>query len=34
MVLDHLDMSKLHGIMDTPVDQPYWPGEYQPFRLK
>lgn len=34
MILNHLDMSKLHGIMDTPVDQPYWPGEYQPFKLK
>lgn len=33
MILDHLDMSKLHGIMDTPDDQPYWPGRYRPFML-
>ena len=34
LVLNHLDSIKLHGIMDTPVDQPYWPGDYKPFRLK
>ncbi len=34
LILNHLDRSKLHGIMDTPVDQPFWPGEYEPFRLK
>jgi len=34
MVLNHLNRSKLHGIMDTPVDQPYWPGKYKCFKLK
>jgi 2,3-bisphosphoglycerate-independent phosphoglycerate mutase len=34
MVLNHLNRSKLHGIMDTPVDQPYWPGKYKSFKLK
>lgn len=34
LILNHLDRAKLHGIMDTPVDQPYWPGDYEPFRLK
>ena len=33
LILNHLDRSKLSGIMDTPVDQPYWPGSYEPFRL-
>ena len=31
LVLNHLDRAKLQGIMDTPVDQPYWPGGYEPF---
>ncbi len=34
LILNHLDRSKLHGIMDTPFDQPYWPGECEPFQLK
>jgi len=34
LILNHLDKAKLQGIMDTPVDQPYWPGDYEPFRLK
>ena len=34
MVLNHLNRSKLHGIMDTPVDQPYWPGKYNSFKLE
>ncbi|MFO7558622.1 MAG: alkaline phosphatase family protein [Desulfobacterales bacterium] len=34
MILNHLDRSKLFGIMDTPVDQPYWPGEYETLKLK
>jgi len=33
LVLNHLDRAKLVGIMDTPEDQPYWPGRYQPFRV-
>lgn len=34
LVLNHLDRSKLVGIMDTPHDQPYWPGRYHPFQVK
>ena len=34
LILNHLERSKLRGIMDTPVDQPHWPGDYEPFRLK
>ena len=34
MVLNHLNRSKLHGIMDTPVDQPYWPGKYKSLKLE
>lgn len=30
LVLNHLDRAKLHGIMDMPVNQPYWPGQYDP----
>ncbi len=33
MVLNFLDRSKLKGLMDTAVDQPYWPGRRSPFRL-
>jgi 2,3-bisphosphoglycerate-independent phosphoglycerate mutase len=33
LVLNHLDRSKLQGLMDTPLDQPYWPGDYEPFRV-
>lgn len=28
LILNHLDRSKLHGLMDTPCDQPFWPGNY------
>jgi len=31
LVVNHLDRAKLHGLMDTPVDQPFWPGHAQPF---
>jgi 2,3-bisphosphoglycerate-independent phosphoglycerate mutase len=34
LILNHLDRAKLQGIMDTPVDQPYWPGRYAPFRVR
>lgn len=34
LILNHLDRAKLQGVMDTPVDQPYWPGDYEPFWLK
>lgn len=33
MVLNCLDMGKLAGLMDTPHDQPYWPGESEPFEV-
>jgi 2,3-bisphosphoglycerate-independent phosphoglycerate mutase len=33
LILNHLDRAKLQGIMDTPVDQPYWPGRYTPLRV-
>jgi 2,3-bisphosphoglycerate-independent phosphoglycerate mutase len=34
LVLNHLDRAKLQGIMDTPEDQPYWPGRYDPLRVE
>ena len=34
MVLNWLDRAKLAGLMDTPDDQPYWPGIRNPFRLE
>ncbi len=34
LILNHLDRSKLQGIMDTPYDQPFWPGNYEPFRIR
>ncbi|WP_319524965.1 alkaline phosphatase family protein [uncultured Desulfosarcina sp.] len=34
LIVNHLDRAKLHGLMDTPIDQPYWPGRAQPFRLR
>jgi len=33
MILNSLDRGKLKGLMDTPVDQPYWPGVYEPFKI-
>jgi 2,3-bisphosphoglycerate-independent phosphoglycerate mutase len=33
MILNALDRAKLHGLMDTPRDQPYWPGRYMAFKL-
>jgi len=33
LVLNHLDKAKLRGLMDTPLDQHYWPGDYEHFRL-
>ncbi len=33
LVLNHLDKAKLRGLMDTPTDQHYWPGDYEHFRL-
>lgn len=34
LILNHLDRCKLHGLMDTPEDQPFWPGKYEPFRTE
>ena len=34
LILSHLDRAKLRGLMDTPDDQAYWPGDYEPFRLR
>ncbi|MCF6291190.1 MAG: alkaline phosphatase family protein [Desulfobacterales bacterium] len=34
MVLNFLDKAKLQGLMDTPDDQPYWPGCRTALRLK
>lgn len=34
LVLNHLNRAKLQGLMDTPVDQPFWPGDYEAFTLK
>ena len=33
LVLNFLDRAKLYGLMDTPVDQPYYPGNYKPLKL-
>ncbi len=33
LVLNFLDKAKMQGIMDTPVDQPYYPGNYRPLTL-
>lgn len=33
LILNYLDRVKLQGIMDTPYDQPYWPGVYKPLRV-
>lgn len=33
MVLNYLDKGKLVGLMDSPEDQPYWPGRSKPLRI-
>jgi 2,3-bisphosphoglycerate-independent phosphoglycerate mutase len=33
VILNGLDRVKLRGLMDTPDDQPYWPGRSKPLRL-
>ena len=33
LVLNHLERAKLQGLMDAPRDQPFWPGDYEPFRV-
>ena len=32
-ILNHLDRSKLQGMMDTPDSHPYWPGHYKALNL-
>jgi 2,3-bisphosphoglycerate-independent phosphoglycerate mutase len=34
LILNHLDRAKLQGLMDTPIDQPYWPGGAESFRVQ
>jgi 2,3-bisphosphoglycerate-independent phosphoglycerate mutase len=34
MILNFLDRAKMQGLMDTPVDQPYYPGNYRPLKLE
>ena len=33
VILDFLDKAKMQGLMDTPIDQPYYPGHYKPLTL-
>jgi 2,3-bisphosphoglycerate-independent phosphoglycerate mutase len=33
LILNFLDRAKMKGLMDTPVDQPYTPGQYRPLTL-
>jgi 2,3-bisphosphoglycerate-independent phosphoglycerate mutase len=33
MILNAIDRIKLQGLMDTPYDQPYWPGDVEAFNL-
>lgn len=33
LILNFLDRAKMQGLMDTPVDQPYYPGNYKPLTL-
>ncbi len=33
LILNFLDRAKMYGLMDTPVDQPYYPGNYKPLKL-
>ena len=32
MILNFLDRAKMQGLMDTAVDQPYYPGNYKPLK--
>jgi 2,3-bisphosphoglycerate-independent phosphoglycerate mutase len=34
LILNFLDRSKLVGLMDSPRDQPFFPGKYTPIKLK
>jgi 2,3-bisphosphoglycerate-independent phosphoglycerate mutase len=33
LILNFLDQAKLQGLMDTPIDQPYYPGNYKPLTV-
>ncbi len=33
LILNFLDRAKMQGLMDTPVDQPYYPGDYKPLKI-
>ncbi len=33
LILNYLDRCKLNGIMNSPEDQHFWPGDYEPFLL-
>jgi len=33
LILNFLDRAKLKGLMDTPNDQPYYPGNYRPLTV-
>ncbi len=33
LILNFLDRGKLIGLMDSPVDQPYFPGNYKPLKI-
>lgn len=33
LVLNYLERAKLIGTREAPADQPFWPGDYQPFRV-
>jgi 2,3-bisphosphoglycerate-independent phosphoglycerate mutase len=34
LVVNHLDRCKLSRIVNAPYEQEFWPGEYEPFRLR
>jgi len=34
LILNFLDRGKLFGLMDSPVNQPYFPGMYKPLRIR
>lgn len=34
LILNYMDKGKLKGLMDTPVDQPYYPGHYRPLAIE
>ena len=33
-ILDHLDLSRMEGIRDTPLKSNFWPGRYQAFTFE